>query len=62
MMDDNIARIREIQSKLELSQRANCHPEQYEKSDRLTRKQHFELWDEMWRLMQMIGKTKSVGS
>lgn len=61
-MDDKNKRILEIQSMLELSQRANCHPEQYEKTDRLTRKQHFDLWDEMWRLVQMNGKTKSVGS
>ena len=55
---DGEARIDEIQRILELSQKANCHPEQYEESDRLTRKQHFDLWDEMWELM----KTKATGS
>ena len=58
MMDSKEERIAEIQEILERSQRANCYPDKYEESDRLTRKQHFELWDEMWELM----KTKATGS
>ena len=58
MIDNKEERIAEIQEILERSQRANCYPDKYEESDRLTRKRHFELWDEMWELM----KTKSVGS
>lgn len=51
MMDSKEERIAEIQEILERSQKANCYPDEYEESDRLTRKQHFELWDEMWSLM-----------
>ena len=59
-MDDKNKRIGEIQSMLELSQRANCHPEQYEDTDRLTRKQHFDLWDEMWHLMLTEEESKRL--
>lgn len=58
MMD----RVAEIQEMLEQSQSANCYPEKYASFRRLEPEEHFRLWDEMWRLVQTNGKTKSVGS
>lgn len=55
-------RIAEIQDILEKSQSARCYPDKYIGHRQLSEDEHFRLWDEMWRLMHMEGKTKSVGS
>ena len=55
-------RIAEIQYALEKSQCARCYPDKYIGYRQLSEDEHFRLWDEMWRLIQMEGKTKSVGS
>lgn len=62
MTEELDRRIEEIHLALEQSQAANCHPDQYKDFKRLSSKEHFELWDEMWRLVQTNGETKSVGS
>ena len=62
MTEELDRRIEEIHLALEQSQAANCYPGQYKDFKRLSSKEHFELWDEMWRLVCEREKTKSVGS
>jgi hypothetical protein len=61
MMEELDRRIEEIHLALVQSQEANCHPDQYKDFKRLSAKEHFELWDEMCKLI-CERKTKSVGS
>ena len=59
------ARIEDYSKTLEQSQHANCHPDQYPEYRRLSTKEHFEMWDEMWKLVcerDARKKMKSVGS
>lgn len=65
MTEELDRRIEEIHLALEQSQAANCHPDQYKEYKRLSAKEHFELWDEMWKLIcerDARRKMKSVGS
>ena len=53
MTDEELnAKIEELHLKLAQSQCANSHPNQYPDIPKLTSKEHFELWDEMWSLVQ----------
>lgn len=55
-------RIAEIQDTLEKSQSARFYPDKYIGYRQLSTDEYFRLWEEMWCLMQMDEKTKSVGS
>lgn len=46
------AKISEMSQKLMQSQCANSYPEQYPQYQRLSSKEHFDLWDEMLKLIQ----------
>lgn len=65
MMDVSIEeldrQIEELHLALSQSQSANCYPDKYMDYRRLSPNEHFEAWDEMWRLV-CERKTKSVGS
>ena len=61
-IDDRIAK---LHLELEHSQSANSYPDQYPEYRKLSSKEHFEMWDEMWKLVcerNAINEMKSVGS
>ena len=53
MTDEELnAKIEELHLKLSQSQSTNTHPNQYPNLPKLTSKEHFDLWDDMWRLVK----------